>query len=822
MRKSTPLWFACFHCLWLAMSVAADTPELRAIQIESRSGADEIVLGGSESRWQLVVTGHAEDNRAVDVTRRAVFQSHPSDIVRIRSDGWVTPLRDGRTVISVCVDQLEARIAVRVQHVDNPQPLDFVTDVAPLFTRYGCNSGGCHGKKGGQDGFELALLGFEPELDYDRLVNEDDGYRLDLEDPENSLVLLYATETEPHTGGKRFAHDTLPYRLLKRWIEQGAPRHLENAAVVERIEVLPGKRFLELGDRQQLLVLAHFSDRSIRDVTHLSQFESNQPDILSVTEDGLVAAGEQFGVAAIMTRYQAHVGVFHALVPSGNSVEIPPPTQNFVDQLVNNQLHRLGIPLSGPCDDGTFIRRVTIDIAGRLPTIEETNHFVADPDSSKYERLIDRLLDSREYADYFAGKWAALLHNRRNSPDDPSASTDAFYAWVHTALRENWPFDQVVHGVLTATGTEVECPPIIWYRSAREASQQVEDVAQLLLGQRIQCARCHHHPFEKWSEQDYYGLAAFFSRLTVDQPKPDKKQKSLPPVNVSFEPGVAEIEHPKTGRALQPTPLGGAPLDLDPQDDPREALVTWMTQAENEYFARTLANRYWKHFLGRGLVEPEDDLRATNPATHPELLDALAGYCAESGFDLRQLIRLICLSQAYRRSATANGINLDDHQNYSRFLPRRLNAEVFLDAIDTVTATQTQFAGHDADLRAIQLPDNQSGSYFLNVFGRPEGLTVCECERSSSGTVAQQLFLLNSPEILEKVGGPRAQSLANDPRPHAERIREIYLLALSRSPTPLELEPLLDHIAHSGDPTQKAYADILWAVLNTREFQFNH
>ena len=804
-------------CLVSSQPLIAGWPGLCSVGIELPGSLNAVMLNGPDSSWQVVVTGLTGSGRPLDVTRGAVFTAEPAGIVAVDSTGLVTPLRDGQATLIARVDALETRLPVEVQHVEVPHQLNFVTDVAPLFTRHGCNAGGCHGKKGGQAGFELALLGFEPELDYDRLVTQDGGYRIDLEKPDESLLLLMATGSELHTGGQRFSCGSRPYNTLRRWIAQGAPREVAGSAEVQRIEVLPAERIMPPGGRQQLLVLAHLCDGSVRDVSRLTSFAANQSEMIQVSEEGLVFTGDQFGIASVMVRYQAHVDVFRATVPTENGVQESLPADSFtadqvVDLFVNQQLSQLGIPASGPCNDGAFIRRATLDIAGRLPTLEETLGFVADLHPQKDKLLIDRLLASEDYADYFAGKWALLLHNRRNDESFSAESTQAFYSWLRERLRNNVPFDHLVRGVLTATGEEIANPPIVWYRSASEDSQQVEDVAQLFLGQRIQCARCHHHPLERWSEQDYYGMAAFFSRLEINQP----------PISVAFTPGPARTEHPKTGLALPPTPLGTTPLDIEETHDPREALVDWMTQPANPYFARTLVNRYWKHFMGRGLVEPEDDLRKTNPATHPQLLEGLARQFVASGFDLHQLIRAICLSDAYRRERFANGINLVDGQSYSRFLPRRLNAEVLLDAIDVVTATQTSFSGTNADKRAVQLPDNLSGSYFLSVFGRPQALSACECERSTSASVAQQLHLLNSPEIMHKDRAARARSLAGDERPHEERIRELYWLALSREPAPAELTPLLQHIQNHVDDELTAYADIVWAVINTKEFQFNH
>ncbi len=778
-------------------SLAAEL-QLQAIEIESITADGQAVLSGPDSSWQILVTGRTADGDTVDVTHQAAFTVEPQGVVSVDRSGVMIPLADGKASVVARVMDLDARFDVHVQHVDVPHTLDFVTDVAPILTRYGCNSGGCHGKKGGQEGFELALLGFEPELDYDRLVKDGDGYRIDLDDPDNSYLLRKATKAEPHTGGQRFEKDSVAYRVLRRWIAQGAQQDGTSDAVVERIEVVPRERILQRDGRQQLSVLAHMSDGTVREVGRLASFEVNQLDIIKVTPDGLVSPGGTAGVASIMVRYQAHVGVFRAIIPTGEPIDDLPTPRNFVDELVFSQLRRIGIPLSDTCDDGTFIRRATIDIAGRLPTVDELTSFTQDTDSEKFARLITRLVESDDSADYFAGKWASMLRNRRNSEKDPRGPTEAFYKWIRDGLRENRPYDDFVRGVLTATGKEVESPPVVWYRFANEPSAQLEDVAQMFLGQRIQCARCHHHPFEKWSQHDYSGMAAFFSRLEVEDRPKQKKQKVKPPLTVSFKPGRAEVKHPKTGEPVLPTPLEGSAIEANEEEDPRVALANWMTQPGNRFFARVLVNRYWKHFMGRGLVEPEDDLRTTNPPTNPELLDALADNFVKSGFDIRNLISVICNSRTYQLSSNANGINLHDQQNYSRFLPRRLNAEVLLDGVDTVTLAKTRFSGVGADVRAVQLPDNQNGSYFLSAFGRPAGLSVCECERTTSATLAQQLHLINSPEILAKVQGERAKALSKDDGPPAERIRDLYQVALSREPREDELATLLAYLTERG------------------------
>jgi len=783
----------CLLSLCLSDAVSVAEPGIRSIRIELPADDHEVVLSGPDSDWQLIVSAISENGDTLDVTGEAQFEAEPRGVVSVSASGLMTPRADGRTTVRIRAGRQETTVRVHVREIAVPRQLSFITDIAPILTRYGCNSGGCHGKKGGQQGFELALLGFQPELDYGPITD-----RIDRDEPERSDLLLKATKSDPHEGGKRFAEDSPVFRLLHRWITQGAPLKGTSAATVERLEIFPAERILNRNSQQRLSVLAHLTDGTIRDVGRLSRFEVNQPNIISVTEQGLVRPASRPGVGAVMVRYQAHVGVFRAIVPTGESVETQHDPLNFIDRLVFRQHRRIGVPASEECDDATFIRRATIDIAGRLPTVDEVREFAADSRPDRFSELIDRLLKSDDHADYFAGKWAAMLHNRRNSEKDPSEPTQAFFDWLGESIRNDRPYDRIVNDILTATGQEIRNPPIVWYRTANEPSVLVEDVAQLFLGQRIQCARCHHHPFERWSEQDYYGLAAFFSLLQIEDPPKQKKQKQKPPLNVSFRPGRSEARHPVSGQMILPTPPGSAPLENQGENDPRKDLVDWMVHPDNPFFARVLVNRYWKHFMGRGLVEPEDDLRLTNPATNSELLDALAVHFVKSRFSLRELIRAICLSRTYRLSAEPNGINLQDQQNYSRFLPRRVNAEVLLDAIDSLTLSKTRFAGSAGDMRAIQLPDNQSGSYFLSAFGRPAGMTVCECERAGSATLAQQLHLINSPEILEKVSGERARQLSSDKRTHTERVSELYLIALSREPQERELTSILSYLKARG------------------------
>jgi hypothetical protein len=804
-----------------------DPGKLTSLSIETgRTHDGAFHLAGRDSAQQLLVTGNYATGQVRDLTRGVSYAASPDGVVHVSESGYVTPVAEGEATIAVREPGgQETSIRAVVTNIAQDVRVNFPNEVVPVFTKFGCNSGGCHGKSGGQNGFALSLLGFEPTEDFEHLVKEGRGRRLFPAAPERSLLVQKATGMLPHGGGERFEVGSSSYRLLKRWIEQGMPYGKPDDPHVVRIEVLPPERLMERGGSQQIVVVAHYSDGSARDVTRTAQFDSNDSSLAEVSESGLVRAGDLTGTGVIMTRYQGMAEIFRGTLPLGAPVEKLPPTKNFVDELVYQQLKKLGLPPSEACDDATYLRRATIDIAGRVPTAEETAEFLADSEPNKREKLVDRLLASGDYADYFAGKWSAVLRNRRATSRDDNRPTFAFHKWIRESLDQNKPYDQFVREILSATGKEIENGPVAWYRQVKDQPQQVEDSAQLFLGLRIQCARCHHHPFEKWSQQDYYGLSAFFSRVSIKTPPRPKDAKAKPdPMEVSHQKGAAEAKNPKTNASVKPTGLGTEPMEIPADDDPRVHLADWMARPDNPFFAHALVNRYWKHFFGRGLVDPEDDMRATNPATNPELLKALADHFVEHRFDMKDLVRTICTSQTYQLTALPNEFNQRDMQNFSRFYPRRLNAEVLLDAIDSLAGAPTKFTDMPDGTRAVQLPDNAFDSYFLSVFGRPDNTSACECERSSEASLAQSLHLLNSTEVQQKLSAPggRAARLAKDNRPHEEKIREIYQVAYSRLPTPQEMEVTLAYVAKREKSVQAAYEDILWAIVCSKEFLFNH
>jgi hypothetical protein len=714
---------------------------------------------------------------------------------------------------------------------DQTSTISFINDVVPVLTKAGCNAGVCHAKAGGgQKGFQLSLLGFEPREDYEYLTRQGRGRRLFPAAPDHSLILLKAAAQVPHGGGVRLEPDSEGYALLRRWIEQGTPYAAENDPQLSSIQIEPARSVLQTGQQQQLKVVAQYSDGSTRDVTDVALYESNDVAMAEVTEAGTVSAADLPGKFAIMVRYQGKVSVYNGAIPLGAPVDSLPPEKNFIDQHVFANLKQLGIPPSPVCDDATFLRRVTLDIGGRLPTDKETQEFLADTDPEKRNRVIEQLLRSGAYADFFANKWTTLLKNRRDAASDIT-SNFAFHAWMRDSLLANKPYDQIVRELLAATGTVIANPAVAWYKRVKEPKEQLEDVAQLFLGVRMQCAQCHHHPFERWSQDDYYGLAAFFSQI-------GRKPSGVAGEDLIFhQRGVAQSKNVKTGLMVRPAALGDEVGEIAPEQDPRLRLADWMSSPDNPFFAKAVVNRYWKHFFNRGLIEPEDDIRDTNPPTNPELLAALEAHFVESKFDLKELVRLITQSSAYQLSAIPNQHNAADQQNYSRYYPRRMQAEVLLDSIDDLTGARTSFANLPIGTRAVALPDNSynKASPLLRVFGRPESTSVCECERRGSASLAQSLHLINAGDVKAKLAtsGGRADRLAKAEQPEAEKIGELYLAAFARPPRADELEAALAYLAESRydasgkpiDPNKAArdnYQDLIWALINTKEFLFNH
>jgi hypothetical protein len=696
--------------------------------------------------------------------------------------------------------------------------VDFASQIEPLLTRFGCNAGGCHGKASGQNGFKLSLFGFDSDFDYEAIVDEARGRRVFGTAAANSLLVLKATGKVPHGGGKRIEPGSESYDVLCAWIAQGAPASAPDAPRVSKITIEPREEIMDRGARRQLKVVAQYSDGAKRDVTAHAQYDSNMGPVAAVSPEGLVECGSQSGEAAIMARYMGQVAVFRALVPHGKSLaEIPNfNTEHYIDRLCAEKWKKLGLLPSPSADDATFIRRVTVDLCGRLPTPEEVREYLAETSGEKRTRLVDRLLASPDYPAFFAMRWGTILRNSQLAGSDRAAY--AFHNWIKDMLARNRPYDEFVRGIVAAAGEWQDAPAINWYWQMRDDQlhQVTADTAQVFLGIRLQCARCHHHPYERWGQEDYYGLAGFFTRL-------GRKSFGEPPPYYSAPRVTMGEQNPLTRKSPEPKYLDGEYAKFSAEQDPRHGLVDWMTKPENPFFARVLVNRLWGHIFGRGLVDQVDDMRETNPPSNPELLDALGKDFVDHKFDVKHIIRQLALSHAYALSSAPIEQNRSDTQNFARFYSRRLIAEVLHDAVDQATGAKSQFNGMAAEARAIDLPHEGFGSYFLETFDRPKRVTGCECERSAGATLAQVLLLSNSDEIENKLANPegRTARLVKDKTADDKAIDDLYLAALGRFPTPEERGKTTVYIT-GGANRQQVLEDVLWSLLNSKEFLFNH
>lgn len=790
----------------------------QAAETGLRVSPDAVRFDDAYARRQLLV-----DFGDSDVTRQAAYESSNPQVARVDRRGQVVPVAPGTAEVIVRHRDSTARVSVVVSAFQGSRNIDFASEVVPVLTRFGCNAGGCHGKASGQNGFKLSLLGFDAEFDYHAIVDEARGRRVFVPVPDSSLIVSKSIGRVPHGGGRRIEPGTEAYHLLRRWIEQGTPRSEPNAPTVAKLIVAPPERSLRSGSEQQLAVIAEYSDGTRRDVTADAQFASNLDPVAAVSSEGLVQCNGQSGEATIMTRYRGHVAVFRALVPHGSPLAAIPdfPTENYIDRLAAEKWKKLGLLPSPLADDASFLRRVTVDLCGRTPTPEEVRSFLADSSPSKKTAAVDRLLASPDYPAFFAMRWGTILRNSQLAGSTQAAY--AFHNWIKDMIASNRPYDEFVRGVVAAAGEWQDAPAVNWYWQMRDDQlhQVTADTAQVFLGIRLQCARCHHHPYERWGQDDYYGLAGFFMRM-------GRKSFGEPPPYYSAGRVTMGEQNPLTGKAPEPKYLDGLPAKFTPEQDPRHGLVDWMARPENPFFSKVLVNRLWGHFLGRGLVDQLDDMRETNPPSNPELLNALAKDFVDHKFDVKHMIRQIVLSRVYQLDSQPTDANKYDQQNFARFYARRLVAEVFHDAVDQATGSPTRFSNMGSSARAIDLPHEGFGSYFLDTFDRPRRVSGCECERSSNATLGQVLLLANSDEIENKIadGNGRIARLVKDKKTDREIIEDLYLSALGRLPKPDELSRTTSYVAaeleQQATRRQQALEDVLWTLLNSKEFMFNH
>ena len=693
-----------------------------------------------------------------------------------------------------------------------PRTFNFENDISPLLTRYGCNASQCHGKAEGQNGFKLSVFGYDALADWRAFTAESKGRRTSSAAPEQSLFLAKASGTLPHQGGARIAVGSPDYETIRAWLAAGAPFGSPNDARVVKVELEPKEKILLPGAKLQLRVNATYTDGRKADVTRFCVFQSNNDSLAKVDEHGAVVIGSLPGQTSVMARYLGEVTSFLAIVPRpGKPVGDAGFAEfNFIDRHVNAHLKKLNLRPSDVCDDAAFLRRAHLDVIGTLPTADEARRFLADPAKDKRAKLVDALLARPEFADFWALKWADLLRVDRQKLGQRDAY--AYYRWIREQFAANRPLDQFARALLTAEGPLDDAPAGHFYKVVTRPGDMANAVSQVFLGIRIACAECHHHPFDRWSQTDYYGMSGLFAQVSI--------RKGALGETLLAE-GNPTTKHPRTGENVPPHALDAEPSkDIG---DRRRALAEWFTAPENPWFARNLANRLVAHFFGRGVIEPVDDVRATNPPGNPALLNSLAAAMVESRYDLKQFIRTLVTSRTYQLSATPNETNAQDEQNYSRALFKRLPAEVLLDAVCLVTGVPEKFDGVPSGTRAIQLWDSQTQHYFLKLFGRPVRVTACECERNGEASIAQVLHLLNSPNLQSKLShanGLLARLVAS----HTENTNladELYLTYFSRLPSEAERQLAVKHLAANPD-RQQAVEDYAWSLLNAVEFVFNH
>lgn len=803
----------CSPSAWVFSLVASFVLMGSWASAEVRVSPASVSLASPEDSQQLLVTESQGDSQR-DMTRGVRYVVANPAVVRVDTDGLVHPLADGATTISIFAGTTELKAPVTVSGLATPRPVSFEHEITPILTKARCNAGGCHGKAEGQNGFKLSLLGFDGPFDYEALVKLGRGRRVIVASPRHSLLLRKATAEVPHGGGLKIEPDSPQYKRVLRWISTGAAFEAPGEKPVVSIEVEPAELVMRPREMRQLRVTAIDSAGVRRCATVETEYISNAGQIIEANTRGLLQAGDIPGDAAVLVRYLGHVAVCRVIVPRAGQNITRPPENNFIDKLVWDKINRLGIEPGVATDDAAFMRRAYLDTIGTLPTAAEARKFLADASPDKRRKLVDELLARPEYADYWAMKWGDIL--RADKIKVTHQGTVGLTRWLHKQFERNRPYDEMAREILTAQGPVQSESPAAFYKAVDQPELASRSVSQLFLGVRIECAQCHHHPSERWGQDDYAGLAGFFTGVSL---------KGLPEgTQAVVSRAGTDVKHPRTGLPVKARALGAKDADFSTVSDRRQALAAWMTSPDNPYFAKAIANRLWAHYLGRGLVEPIDDLRATNPPTNEPLMEALAAHLKDVKYDLKAFTRTLLNSRVYQLSTVSNESNQDDRQHFSHAWPKALPAEVLLDAVSQTTGAPEKFNGWPLGTRSIQVWDNRMPSYFFRIFGRPVRATVCECERSNEPSISQALHLLNSPEINEKIASRSgiARQLADSAKMPDEITDEIYLGTLARFPTAQERALMKEAFDAPGAVRRQAVEDVLWSVLNTKEFMYNN
>jgi hypothetical protein len=694
------------------------------------------------------------------------------------------------------------------------RPFHFENDIVPIFGRHGCNAAGCHGKAEGQGGFKLSVFGSDPDFDFNAITKEGRGRRAFAPAPDESLLLKKASGRTAHGGGTKIPFGSEDYRTLRAWVSEGMPFGSPDAPRVVALRVEPAERVMGMRGAQPLKVVATYSDKSVSDVTRHARFQTNNESIASVSPGGLVTILDVPGEVAVMAAYLGEVGLFRAIVPrAGERVANPLPKFNAVDELVDRKLAKLNVAPSPVCDDAEFLRRAFLDLTGTLPTPDEAREFLKEGAKDRRAKLVDDLLARPAFADLWAMRWADLLRVDRQALGHQKSL--AYYRWIRDGIATNKPFDRFARELVTAEGPLPESGPANFYTAVKKPGEMASTLSQVLLGVRIACAECHHHPFDRWSQHDYHGMVAFFTPVGTRGGRDSEAVVAA---------GDPQTKHPRTGKAVFAHALGAPEPGANPTGDRRLELADWMTKPDNPFFARNVANRTWAWLLGRGIVEPVDDVRGTNPPSNPELLDALAKHLVAHKYDVRSLIKLVMASRVYQTSSAPNETNEKDAQNFSRGLLKRPDAEVLLDMVCQATGVPERFQGSPGVTRAVQLWDSKARNDFLKLFGRPVRATACECERTKEPSVSQVLNLLNSPDLQAKLSheGGTVARLAAEVKDDAELADELYLTFFARFPTGEEKAAAVAHLGKVPAKRREAAEDFAWALLNSIEFLFNH
>ena len=804
-----------FVAVWIGVSDLALADEAKPASI-TVSPAD-VNLSSVRDRQSLIIQAVMENGLTYDVTDKAEVKVGNGDLVR-QDQATFYPRADGSTEITVAYGGHELKVPVAVSNATVDPAISFRLDVMPVFMKTSCNNGSCHGAKSGKDGFRMSLFGFDPEGDHHYLTREIPGRRINLAIPEESLLVEKGAGIVPHTGGKRFSVGDENYNTLVRWLTAGAPNDPKPAEVpkVLSVEIYPKNAVMDgEGETQRLTVRAKYSDGTDRDVTSLAYFSSNNETSAEISQKGIVTAHAR-GEAFIMARFDTHtVGSHFIVLPKGLKYEDPKtPEFNYIDTLVHDKLRRLRMNPSEVCTDAEFLRRVFVDVTGTLPSSEEYEKFLADDDPQKREKVIDQLLNRKEFVDMWVMKWAELLQVRTINNRVAKKPMLRYFNWLKEKIASNTPSDVMVRELLASKGGTFSNPATNYYQTETQTLKVAENVAQVFMGMRIQCAQCHNHPFDRWTMDDYYGFAAFFSQI-------GRKRAEDPREQIIYNSRRGDVRHIVGNRVMQPKFLGGEVPDLQGRDR-REVLAEWLASPDNPYFAKNLANIVWAHFFGKGIIDEVDDVRVSNPAVNAELLDELGKRFTEYNYDFRRLVRDICMSRTYQLSTATNPSNESDHSNFAHAELRRMRAEVLLDCISQVTSTTNKFPGLPVGARAVQIADGNTSTYFLTTFGRAKRESVCSCEVQMEPNLSQALHLINGDTSNTKIrqGGLIPQMLRDGSTP-AEIITELYVRCFSRKPTEEELNKLVAVTKEEENP-QQALEDIFWSLLNSREFLFNH